>query len=100
MIIIIAIILIAILIIAISIAKKKSKAADYAYKTLVYIDGMACVRCKERVENIFNALPGVRAEVNLDEKYAEVLSINQLNEEEIADIVNKNGYTFVKLVQE
>lgn len=116
--IIIVLVLLAILIIALNGAKKRVKGgccggskpkkvkpqtadtANYTYKATVHIDGMACERCKERVENAFGALPDCYAQVNLKEKCATIWSNEKINEEEIADIVKKNGYTFVKFSQE
>lgn len=42
----------------------------FGSKVVLTIEGMACIRCSGRVENALNALPGVKAKVDLDKKIA------------------------------
>ena len=84
---------------------KRIKPADrdksnYAYKTTVYIDGMTCNHCKERVENIFNAKKDCLAEVNLHKGLAQIWSKQPLTETEIKSSLAYSDYTFVKCEQE
>lgn len=44
----------------------------FGSKVVMTIDGMACIRCSGRVEAALNALPGVKAKVDLDKKTATV----------------------------
>lgn len=80
---------------------KKVKSANtdkscYANKSTVYIDGMTCAHCKTRVENAFNSIPGCLCKVNLSKKCAEIWSERVISENELKDVVEKAGYTFVK----
>ncbi|MBQ7876396.1 MAG: heavy-metal-associated domain-containing protein [Clostridia bacterium] len=79
---------------------KNSNTADYAYKVTAYIEGMTCDGCKVRVENAFNSLADCYAKVNLKNKSAEIWTNTKMSEDEIADIIKKNGYTLVKCSQE
>lgn len=71
--------------------------ANYAYKAKVFIDGMTCNHCKTRVENAFNQTDGFLAKVNLKKNYAELFSKSEPNLSEIKKIVERSGYTFIKL---
>ena len=44
----------------------------FGSKVVMTIDGMACIRCSGRVEAALNALPGVKAKVDLDKETATV----------------------------
>ena len=44
----------------------------FGNKVVMTIEGMACIRCSGRVETALNALPGVKAKVDLDKKTATV----------------------------
>ena len=41
-------------------------------KKIIHVEGMHCGHCKANVEKALNAISGVRAEVDLDKKTAEV----------------------------
>ena len=63
--------------------EKKKKVADrdpshYPYCAQIRIEGMSCNHCRIRVENSFNELNGVWAEVSLKEKQA--LAFRQLRQ--------------------
>ncbi len=44
----------------------------FGNKVVMTIEGMACIRCSGRVQAALNALPGVKAKVDLDKKTATV----------------------------
>ena len=44
----------------------------FGNKVVMTIEGMACIRCSGRVEAALNALPGVKAKVDLAKKTATV----------------------------
>ncbi|NLC24630.1 MAG: heavy metal translocating P-type ATPase, partial [Oxalobacter sp.] len=56
------------------------------------IEGMNCGHCKASVEKALNALPGVRAEVDLEKKEARVVSDGQVSGEEMAKAVTDAGF--------
>lgn len=74
--------------------------SNYPYKITVYIDGMTCNHCKERVENIFNAKKDCLAEVNLHKGLVQIWSKDPLPETEIRSALEYSDYTFVKCVKE
>lgn len=58
----------------------------------VTIDGMSCAHCSARVEKALNALPGVRARVDLAEKMA-IVEGESLDETAIRNAISDAGYT-------
>lgn len=61
------------------------------------IEGMTCNNCKKHVENALNALPGVRAAVDLEAGTAEIETDKTTDEETLAATVTKEGYTVVSV---
>ena len=79
--------------------EKKKKVADrdpshYPYCAQIRIEGMSCNHCRIRVENSFNELNGVWAEVSLKEKQATVRMKNKIEEAALRRAVEKAGYEF------
>ena len=74
--------------------------AEKAYTYIVRIDGMSCEHCKARVENAFNELEGCSAEVNLEEKAATLRCAQALTEDEINQMVENLGFTYVSYTEE
>ena len=64
-------------------------------KYIVHIEGMMCGHCKAHVEKAFKDA-GFSVKVDLENKFAEVLSDKEVLEEDLRAIVEKAGYTFVK----
>ena len=60
---------------------------------MVYIEGMSCSHCSSRVEKAFNELGNCIATVNLEEKYAEVLSADPLPQADIEAMIQNLGFT-------
>ena len=58
----------------------------------LHIEGMNCGHCKAAVEKALNALPGVRAEVDLEKKEARVVSDGQVPSEEMTKVVTDAGF--------
>lgn len=85
---------------SVKIKPQDKNTAHYPFKATVYIDGMTCEHCSMRIEKAFNSRPNCYAKVNLKKKCAQLLSKEQLSENEICDIVAQCGYSFVKLVRE
>lgn len=59
------------------------------------IEGMMCTHCSGRVESALNALPGVKAEVNLEKKTATVTG--KADEIALRKAVEDAGYTVVDI---
>lgn len=61
----------------------------------VVIDGMSCGHCSARVEKALNAIDGVSARVDLDNKTAYIENGNTVKDEEIIRAVKDAGYEVV-----
>ena len=77
--------------------EKKIKPSDknishYPFTFNVNIEGMTCSHCKMRVENGFNEIDGLYVVVNLKEENAVIRSKHLISEQELKNIVSKNGY--------
>ncbi len=65
-------------------------------KMIVKVNNMSCNHCKNRVEEVLKNIAGIEnAEVNLDEKLANVEFFGSVDEEEIKEKINDAGYEFV-----
>lgn len=65
-------------------------------KMIVRVNNMSCNHCKNRVEEVLKNISGIEnAEVNLDEKLANVEFFGAIDEEEIKEKINDAGYEFV-----
>lgn len=74
----------------------KEKKMNELNKMIVKINKMSCNHCKNRVEEILRNISGIEnAEVNLDEKLAEVDYFGAIDENEIKEKINDAGYEFV-----
>ena len=65
-----------------------------SYCAQIRVEGMSCNHCRIRVENSFNELNGVWAEVSLKEKQATVRMKNKIEEAALRRAVEKAGYEF------
>ncbi|WP_294374703.1 heavy-metal-associated domain-containing protein [uncultured Clostridium sp.] len=72
---------------------------NYPYAFKINIEGMSCKNCKIRVENGFNEDGNFLAEVNLKEKTADVRSKKEVSEQELKEIVRKQGYKAVSITK-
>lgn len=61
----------------------------------VVIDGMSCGHCSARVEKALNAIDGVSARVDLNNKTAYIENGNTVKDEEIIRAVKDAGYEVV-----
>lgn len=74
----------------------KEKKMNELNKMIVKINQMSCNHCKNRVEEILRNISGIEnADVNLDEKLAEVDYFGAIDENEIKEKINDAGYEFV-----
>ena len=60
------------------------------------IEGMMCQHCQKHVYDALNAMEGVTAEVNLEEKTATVTSDREISDDEFARVIEEAGYKLVK----
>ena len=61
-------------------------------KKTIDIDGMSCQHCAARVEKALNALPGVKAAVDLSAKKAEVVFDGALSDAILTETVLALGF--------
>lgn len=61
----------------------------------VVIDGMSCGHCSARVEKALNAIDGISARVDLDNKTAYIENGNTVKDEEIIRAVKEAGYEVI-----
>lgn len=76
-----------------NIDNKENK--DMGITIEVVIDGMSCGHCSARVEKALNAIDGVIARVDLDNKTAYIENGNTVKDEEIIRAVKDAGYEVV-----
>lgn len=66
-------------------------------KKIIAIEGMSCAHCQARVEKALNALPGVKAKVDLKKKNATVDLSGEVSDTVLMDAVNQAGYQAVSV---
>ena len=74
----------------------KLTAPKVAEKT-VYINGMHCENCQNRVQRKLNSIDGASARVNLKKKLAVVEMSREISDEELTEAVKNAGYEFEKI---
>ncbi len=70
---------------------------EISMKKVMKIDGMQCAHCKMRVEQALNAIPGVRASVDLDKKSAVLELDAPVGDEALKKAVSDAGYEPVSI---
>lgn len=73
------------------------KEGDSIMKKLMYIEGMSCMHCKNRVEKELGKLDGVNAVVNLEEKSATVEMEKEIDDSVLKDVVENAGYEVIEI---
>ena len=61
----------------------------------IKIEGMSCSHCSTRVEKALNAIDGVSATVNLEEKTATLTLTKEVSDAAIKEAVEDAGFTLV-----
>ena len=64
---------------------------------ILVIEGMVCGHCAAHVERALNALEGVQAKVNLDDKTAIVQSAQEVSDDILRKAVQDAGYEVVAI---
>lgn len=60
---------------------------------VIKIEGMQCEGCRGRIQKLLNALPGVEAEVSLENKEAVVNIPDDLQDKVLTDKITGAGFT-------
>lgn len=76
---------------------RENKKEDIEMKKTITIEGMMCGHCTGRVEKALNAVDGITAVVSLDDKKAYVTLTKEISDEELKNIVEKEGYTVISV---
>lgn len=76
---------------------KRKKLKRIVARRLIYIEGMTCEHCKNRVESRLNELEGISAKVNLKNKTATVLLEKEVSDERLQRAVENAGYEVVEI---
>lgn len=66
-------------------------------KKTVKIEGMHCAGCSGRIQRLLNALPGVDADVSLEDKEAVVEMPDDMPVETVTDKISGAGYQVVSV---
>lgn len=101
LIIVLVIVILAAILCVVFLSKKKASAsfeptAEFPHKTVLYIDGMSCEHCSSRVQSAFTE-KGFKVRVNLEEKKAEILSKEPINQAVASTTVQDLGFTPVQI---
>lgn len=64
---------------------------------IMNIEGMSCGHCKKRVEDLLNAVEGVRAQVDLDRAIALVEADESVDNETLKNLVDDAGYKVLSI---
>ncbi len=60
---------------------------------IVFIEGMKCEGCSNRVKNLLEKIDGVKAEVSHEDKTAKLVMAAPVDDETIKNTVEKAGFT-------
>lgn len=66
-------------------------------KKVMKIEGMMCKHCVAHVKRALESIEGVNAEVSLEKNEAVVTSINELNDELLKEVVEKEDYKVISI---
>ncbi|MCR4736092.1 MAG: heavy-metal-associated domain-containing protein [Treponema sp.] len=66
--------------------------ANYPFNYKLKIDGMHCQNCVRHVENALNSKKGFFAKVNLEKKEADLYTKSEVSQEELREIISKEGF--------
>ena len=76
-----------------SVKVKGDKIKDVAAVKTIYIEGMHCSNCSDRVQNALNSLSQVNAKVDLKKKQAVVKLGREVSDDELKSCVERCGYS-------
>ena len=86
-------------------AEEKVAVADkdvthYPFHYALSIDGMVCINCIRRVENLFNSTGEMIAKASLEKKGAQLHSMRELERRDVASMLANAGYTLTEFERE
>lgn len=73
--------------------KDKNK-NNYPYKQIIKIGGMTCTHCAKIIENNFNKIEDVYANVSFDNEEAVILTKKQLDNKVFEEALKESGYRY------
>ena len=73
------------------------KGENKSMEKTIWIEGMTCSHCSARVEKALNAIPGVQAKVELEEKKAYITASGDVSDEILRHAVEEAGYEVVRI---
>ncbi len=76
---------------------EETNKGENSMKKVMHIEGMTCNHCKANVEKALNGIDGVEAEVNLEEKIANVELEGGVTDAELVQAVTDAGYEVVSV---
>ena len=77
--------------------KRKKLEGSIVAKKIIYIDGMHCENCKNKIEKNINHIDGAVAKVNLKKNIAVVSMDRNISETELLEAVKQANYTVTKI---
>ena len=66
----------------------------------IIIEGIDCSHCAQKVENALNAIDGVNAHVDLEEKTATVTLSKELPDDVLIKTVENTGFKVKRIIEE
>lgn len=66
-------------------------------KKTIKIEGMSCAGCSGRIQRLLNSLPGVNAEVSLEDKEAVVEAPDDMPDSTLADKITGAGFEVISV---
>ncbi len=82
------------------IAPSDEDISHYHYKYKLTVEGMVCVNCARRVENLFNKTGEMLAKVFLQEKEVQLFCKREVTRKEAALMLDQSGYTLMDMKEE
>ena len=76
-----------------SVKVRGDKIKDVVAVKTIYIEGMHCSNCSDRVQNALNSLSQVNAKVDLKKKQAVVKLGREVSDDELKSCVERCGYS-------
>lgn len=81
-----------------SVKEYKKLDAPKIGEKCIFIEGMHCENCQNRVEHAINKMEGVVCKVNLKKKSATVSYSREIREEELRNVITGLGYEVKAIV--
>ncbi len=79
------------------VQKKDMEEKTMEKEKTITIEGMSCGHCSARVEKALNAIEGVKATVDLENKTAKVICDEKISDDVLKNAVEEQGYTVLSI---